>query len=177
MSAICCVEGHLPQGAPTSPALSNIIARHLDNRLLGLAKKMGYRYTRYADDLAFSGESIKPDFTKYVAKIIIECGFDINVAKIKFYKGNGAKILTGVSLANGKIRVPRDYRRNLKQELYFIQQYGMGEHMRRKKIKNPHYLESIIGKTEFLLMLEPDNKFALSSMDYLRGLYRQKYDL
>lgn len=177
LSAICCVEEHLPQGAPTSPALSNIIARHLDNRLLGLAKKMGYRYTRYADDLAFSGESIKPDFTKYVAKIIIECGFDINVAKIKLYKGNGAKILTGVSLANGKIRVPRDYRRNLKQELYFIQQYGMGEHMRRKKIKNPHYLESIIGKTEFLLMLEPDNKFALSSMEYLRGLYRQKYDL
>ena len=74
-------------------------------------------------------------------------------------------------------RVPRDYRRNLKQELYFIQQYGMGEHMRRKKIKNPHYLESIIGKTEFLLMLEPENKFALSSMEYLRGLYRQKYDL
>ena len=64
LSAICCVEEHLPQGAPTSPALSNIIARHLDNRLLGLAKKMGYRYTRYADDLAFSGESIKPDFTK-----------------------------------------------------------------------------------------------------------------
>lgn len=53
----------------------------------------------------------------------------------------------------------------------------MGEHSADEKIKNPHYLESIIGKTEFLLMLEPDNKFALSSMEYLRGLYRQKYDL
>ena len=177
LGAICCVDGHLPQGAPTSPALSNIIARHLDNRLLGLAKKMGCRYTRYADDLAFSGKSIKPEITEYVAKIIMECGFDINVDKIKLYKGDGAKILTGVSLANGKIRVPRDYRRNLKQELYFIQHYGIGEHMRRKKINNPHYLESIIGKTEFLLMLEPDNEFALSSMEYLRILYKQKYNL
>ncbi len=104
LGAICCVDGHLPQGAPTSPALSNIIARHLDNRLLGLAKKMGYRYTRYADDLAFSGEMIKPELTEYVAKIIMECGFDVNVGKIKLYKGDGAKILTGVSLANGKIK-------------------------------------------------------------------------
>ena len=138
---------------------------------------MGCRYTRYADDLAFSGKSIKPELTEYVAKIIMECGFDVNVDKIKLYKGDGAKILTGVSLANGKIRVPRDYRRNLKQELYFIQHYGIGEHVRRKKINNPHYLESIIGKTEFLLMLEPDNEFALSSMEYLRILYKQKYNL
>ena len=171
------MDEHLPQGAPTSPVLSNIIARHLDNRLLGLAKKMGYRYTRYADDLAFSGETIKPDFTEYVMKIIMDCGFEINVDKIKLYKGDGAKILTGVSLANGIIRVPRDYRRNLKQELYFIQHYGMGEHMRRRKINSPHYLESIIGKTEFLLLLEPDNKFALSSIEYLRFLYKQKYNL
>ena len=62
LGSICCVDGHLPQGAPTSPVLSNIIAHHLDNRLLGVARKMGYKYTRYADDLAFSGELIKPFF-------------------------------------------------------------------------------------------------------------------
>ena len=165
----------LPQGAPTSPVITNMICDTLDRRLAGLARRFSLRYTRYADDLAFSGEIIKPELTEFVAKIIMKCGFDVNVGKIKLYKGDGAKILTGVSLANGKIRAPRDYRRNLKQELYYIQHYGMGEHMRRKKINNSHYLESIIGKTEFLLMLEPDNKFALSSMEYLRVLYKQKY--
>ena len=101
LGSICCVDGHLPQGAPTSPALSNIIAHHLDNRLLGVAKKMGYKYTRYADDLAFSGDLIKPVFVQYVVRIISECHFIVNASKVKLYKGNGAKILTGVSLANG----------------------------------------------------------------------------
>ena len=96
---------------------------------------------------------------------------------MKLYKGDGAKILTGVSLANGKIRVPREYRRNLEQELYFIKQYGMGEHMHRRKIKNPHYLESVIGKTEFWLMLEPENEFAKSAFEYLIVLYKQKYSI
>ena len=177
LGSICCVDNHLPQGAPTSPVLSNIIAQHLDNRLFGLAKKMGYRYTRYADDIAFSGESINSSFTDHVIRIISECKFTVNAAKVKLYKGVGAKILTGISLANGKIRVPREYRRNLKQELYFIQQYGIGEHMRRRKIKNPHYLESVIGKTEFWLMLEPENEFAKSSLEYLTMLYKQKYSI
>ena len=177
LGSICCVDDHLPQGAPTSPAISNIIARHLDNRLLGLAKKMGYKYTRYADDLAFSGDSISSTFTQYVVRIISECKFLVNADKVKLYKGDGAKILTGVSLANGKIRVPREYRRNLEQELYFIKQYGMGEHMHRRKIKNPHYLESVIGKTEFWLMLEPENEFAKSAFEYLIVLYKQKYSI
>lgn len=177
LGSICCLDGHLPQGAPTSPALSNIIAQHLDNRLLRLAKKMNYKYTRYADDLAFSGEYITPSFTEYVVKIISECKFIVNAAKVKLYKGAGAKILTGVSLANGKIRVPREYRRNLEQELYFIQQYGMAEHMRRRKIKNPNYLESVIGKTRFWLMLEPENQFAASALEYLTMLYKQKYSI
>lgn len=176
LGSICCINKQLPQGAPTSPALSNIIAHHLDNRLFGLSQKMGYKYTRYADDIAFSGDLIKPEFVEYVTKIISECHFTVNASKIKLYKGNGAKILTGVSLANGRIRVPRDYRRGIELELYYIKLYGLGEHMRRRRIKNPHYLESIIGKTEFWLMLEPDNDFVKSALSYLRMLYKQKYN-
>ncbi len=54
VSRICTHEGHLPQGAPTSPALSNLVCRRLDARLAALAKKRQGRYTRYADDLTFS---------------------------------------------------------------------------------------------------------------------------
>ena len=54
---------------------------------------------------------------QYVVRIISECHFIVNASKVKLYKGNGAKILTGVSLANGQIRVPREYRRKLEQEL------------------------------------------------------------
>lgn len=174
LGSICCIDGHLPQGAPTSPALSNIVAHHLDNRLLGIAKTMGYKYSRYADDLAFSGKLIKSDFVDYIVRIVEACHFAVNYSKVRLYKGNGAKILTGVSLANGRIRVPRDYRRNLTQELYFIHHFGLSDHMHRKRIRNPHYLESVIGKTEFLLMLEPDNVYAKNELEYLRLLYKQK---
>ena len=69
-----------------------------------------------------------------------------------------------------------EYRRNLEQELYYIQNFGLGEHVRKKRIKNPHYLESIIGKTEFWLMVEPDNDFAKQAREYLMVLYNQKYN-
>lgn len=177
LAAICCVEDCLPQGAPTSPALSNIIAFHLDNRMLGLCKKMEYHYSRYADDMAFSGEYIKPDFVDSCRKIIEECGFTLNENKVKLYKGDGAKLLTGLSLANEKVRLPRDYRRTVEADLYYIKKYGLAEHMKRNKIKNPHYLESMIGKVEYWLMVEPNNSFALSSVEYLRLLYKQKMNI
>src|SRR6266404_2466488 len=56
LSALCCYKGVLPQGAPTSPAITNLVAKGLDARLFGLAQSLGLRYTRYADDIAFSGE-------------------------------------------------------------------------------------------------------------------------
>ena len=173
LASICCVNGHLPQGAPTSPALSNIIARHMDNRILGLCKKMNYRYSRYADDIAISGDNIESWFADYVKKIIVECGFEVNEAKVKLYNGNGAKILTGVSLANNRIRLPRDYRRNLQMELYCISHYGLYDHLRRKKINHPGYLASLLGKLNYWLMLESDNAFAKQSYSELSQLYRQ----
>ena len=174
LASICCLDNCLPQGAPTSPALSNIIARHMDNRLLMLCKKKGYKYTRYADDMAFSGNDVQLGFVDYVKKIVSECHFTINEKKTKVYNGEGAKILTGLSLCNNRIRIPRGYRRNLELELYYIMKYGIGEHMRRKKIKKNNYIESLLGKVNYWLMIEPENLTARSAHDYLNLLYRQK---
>lgn len=173
LASICCVNGHLPQGAPTSPSLSNIIARHMDNRILGLCKKMNYCYTRYADDIAISGDRIDSSFVDYVKKIIVECSFEVNEAKVKLYNGNGAKILTGVSMANNRIRLPRDFRRSLQMELYCIRHYGLYDHMRRRKIKDPGYLASLLGKLNYWLMLEPENALAKQHYSELSQLYRQ----
>lgn len=173
LASICCVNSHLPQGAPTSPALSNVIARHMDNRILGLCKKMNYCYTRYADDIAISGDRIDSSFVDYVKKIIVECGFEVNESKVKLYNGNGAKILTGVSMANNRIRLPRDYRRSLQMELYCIRHYGLYDHMRRRNIKDPGYLASLLGKLNYWLMLEPENAFAKQHYSELSQLYRQ----
>ena len=97
----------------------------------------------------------------------------MNKSKVKLYNGDGAKILTGVSMANNMIRLPRDYRRSLQMELYCIRHYGLYDHLRRKKIKDPGYVASLLGKLNYWLMLEPENAFAKLSYNELALLYRQ----
>jgi RNA-directed DNA polymerase len=91
LARLCCHNGALPQGAPTSPVLSNIISRKLDNRLFKLAQKFHFRYSRYADDMVFSGEKIPSCFLRYVDTIIEDEGFIINPSKTRLYKGNNKK--------------------------------------------------------------------------------------
>jgi RNA-directed DNA polymerase len=91
---------HLPQGAPTSPALANLLTWRLDLRLHGLARRAGANYTRYADDLTFSGPA---DFAKSprrfdaaVTKIIGEEGFRVNPAKTRVMPRHARQRVTGV---------------------------------------------------------------------------------
>lgn len=101
---------HLPQGAPTSPALANLCALHLDLRVDELAKSMGGQYTRYADDLAISGgESLRRRIAKIsalVTQIAVEEGFDINHRKTRFMQHSDRQFLTGL-VVNEKPNVRR----------------------------------------------------------------------
>lgn len=174
LASLCCHDGVLPQGSPASPTISNIIARHLDRRLYRLAKKFSLNYTRYADDIAFSGEDINAKHIEYVSAIIQECGFIVNQKKVRLYKEYGNKILTGISLASGEPKLPRDYRRSLEKELYYIEKFGLSGHMAHNKIRKANYLESIIGKVEYWLMIEPENPYALKMQKFLWSEYRKR---
>ena len=104
---------HLPQGAPTSPALANICAHRVDCRLTGLAENCGAVYTRYADDLAFSGgaafERGVEHFSVRVAAILLEEGFSVNHRKTRIMRQGVRQYLAGV-VANRRLNVPRpDY--------------------------------------------------------------------
>lgn len=98
---ICCAP-HLPQGAPTSPALSNLCAYRLDCRLDGFAKSMNATYTRYADDLAFSGdENLERSARRFqveVGKIVLEEGFELHMRKSRFMRQGVRQQLAGVVL-------------------------------------------------------------------------------
>lgn len=174
LASLCCHEGVLPQGSPASPVISNIVAKHLDRRLYRLAKRFGYTYTRYADDIAFSGENIFIGFIKYVKEIVEDCGFAINEKKVRLYGEKGNKILTGISMASGRPRVPRDYRRKLEKELFYIRKYGIDAHMNHMKIRSYNYLESIMGRVDFWKMVEPDNRLANEMSVFLRDEYKRR---
>ena len=101
---------HLPQGAPTSPALANACALHLDLRLDALAQVMGARYTRYADDVAFSGGEVVrrrvARISQLVASIVLEEGFEVNHRKTRAMHRSDRQVLTGI-VVNEKPNIRR----------------------------------------------------------------------
>nr|WP_296771551.1 reverse transcriptase family protein [Rhodococcus sp. (in: high G+C Gram-positive bacteria)] len=97
---------HLPQGAPTSPALANLAARRLDIRLNGLAASMKMRYTRYADDLAFSGAGDADRLLWAVRQIVREEGFALNLGKTRVRRAHKRQELAGL-VVNEWPAVPR----------------------------------------------------------------------
>lgn len=164
LASICCYGNELPQGASSSPILSNIVAISLDNRLMSYAKKFKLRYTRYADDLAFSGDSIPVKHIEYITNIINSCGFEVNEKKTILIQDKHKRIVTGISIAENEIKIPREYKRKLKLEIHCIRKYGIVTHIIKNKIKKIDYLQSIIGKIHFWLSVEPKNKFAIQAL-------------
>jgi retron-type reverse transcriptase len=118
---------HLPQGAPTSPALANLAAWHLDVRVRGLAKTFGANHTRYADDLAFSRDSdfalkIK-SFLAGIGDIAKSEGFTLNERKTRVMRRGGCQRVTGI-VVNDHINVPRALFDELKATLHNCRRNG-----------------------------------------------------
>ena len=117
----------LPQGAPTSPALTNLICLRLDQRLQGLAAKLGFTYTRYADDMTFSasGEPAKKTgaLLKFVGEIVTAEGFTVHPDKTRVMRCHRRQEVTGLTV-NERIAVPRDTLRRFRALLHRIETTG-----------------------------------------------------
>jgi RNA-directed DNA polymerase len=127
---------HLPQGAPTSPALANLAAFWLDCRLAALAESMGAIYTRYADDLAFSGERgfarAHRRFHAQVAAIALDEGFEVNTRKTRLMLSSVRQRLAGV-VVNRHPNVPRDDYDRLKAVLCNCVRHGPASQNRERR--------------------------------------------
>lgn len=117
----------LPQGAPTSPTITNIICEKLDIRLTGLAKRFGCKYTRYADDITFSSMhqvyQKDGDFIKELHRIIKDQNFHIQEKKTRLQKQGYRQEVTGL-IVNESVNVNQRYVKKIRQWLYYWEQYG-----------------------------------------------------
>lgn len=152
--------GHLPQGAPTSPMLANLVCIRLDRELLTLAQRDHLVYTRYADDLVFSGHfKIRreaEELIKKISTVIGKYGFLVNHRKTSIAKTGGRKIVTGLSVDGDELRLPKVYKDKLKQELYFLKTRGLSDHCRWIGQKNHlAYLLRLAGRIRYLSSIEP----------------------
>lgn len=148
LTQLVTYKNSLPQGAPTSPILSNIVAYMMDLRLEKLAEKLEIEYTRYADDITFSGEgkNINTRLLNYVKNIVEDCGFEINERKTRFAGKGRRQEVTGLIVNNDKINVPKEYIREIRQELYYIDKFGLKAHREKVGFENKYYREHLLGK-------------------------------
>ena len=146
----------LPQGACTSPALSNLAARRLDARLHGIAAKLGWTYTRYADDLTFSADGEAADKVGYVLArirhIAEDEGFSVNEKKTRVQRTNTAQCVTGL-VVNRRVGVPRDVVRRLRAILHRAQTQGLAA---QNRDKHPHFESWLRGMIAYVNMANPE---------------------
>lgn len=170
LASLCCLRNGLAQGAPTSPYLSNILIRNLDHRLKNFATKYELQYTRYADDIVFSGEFIPESIINVIYKIIEKYGLKVNKTKTTLIIGDKQKIITGLSVSGDALKIPRKLKREIKQEVNFIKRFGFLSHASHLKISDPRYLSRLIGRLNFWLQVEPNSTFAATSISFLQSI-------
>jgi RNA-directed DNA polymerase len=158
---------HLPQGAPTSPALANLCAFRVDCRLHGLADSMGAVYTRYADDLAFSGDEIfercVERFATQAASILLEEGLIVNHRKTRIMRQGVRQYLAGL-VTNGHLNVVREDFDRLKAILTNCVRHGAES---QNRDAHPFFKLHLAGRVGFVEMVNP------SKGDRLRKIFNQ----
>ncbi len=147
LAQLCCHDNQLPQGAPTSPMLSNFVCRGVDAELARLAARHHCHYTRYADDLCFSCDRLSfPEELAYVEddtavvgeelnRAIDGEGFTVNSAKTRLMTGTQRQRVTGI-VVNERLNVPREYIRSLRNLLYIWRTHG--EEVARAAFERAH---------------------------------------
>jgi RNA-directed DNA polymerase len=138
----------LPQGASTSPALSNLVARRLDSRLSGISGKLGWTYTRYADDITFSSSAEDADakvgyLLARVRHIAQDEGFAVNEKKTRIQRRKTAQSVTGL-VVNDRVAVPRQIVRRLRSILHRARREGLAAQNRRGHANFEGYVQGMI---------------------------------
>ncbi len=162
----------LPQGAPTSPVLTNVVCQKLDFLLTAVAKRFGLKYSRYADDITFSSMhnvyNKDSEFNKELNRIITQQGFHIKESKTRLQKTGYRKEVTGL-LVNEKVNVQKRYLKQLRIWLYYWEHYGyekaysffIKQYKQDKghlRVRKPDMSNVIAGKLDYLRMVKgPDN--------------------
>lgn len=158
LSLICSHSGTLPQGAPTSPVISNIIMKDFDDVVGKWCDKRKIRYTRYCDDMTFSGDFIPNETIKFVGRELKKMGFFLNGKKTTIVRDGQKKIVTGI-VVNEKLNASSSYRKEIRQTVYYCKKFGVKSHMEHKNISDDRisFLQKLLGKVNYVLSVDSVN--------------------
>lgn len=172
LTKLCTLNKGLPQGAPTSPYLSNLLTTDMDDAIYQFCASNGkLRYTRYADDISISGKMNPSYVISEVSKIVATNNLRINKDKITVVRQHDRQTVTGV-VVNEKLQAPKDYRKLIRLEMHYCQKYGIDSHLQRRnetveKIDVIKYCQSMLGKINYCLQLNGKDVEMQKYRDYM----------
>ena len=158
LSILCYHKESLPQGAPTSPIISNIIMRDFDEGVGAWCKERDISYTRYCDDMTFSGEFDHSEVIGFVSERLRSMGLFINAKKTVVASDSGRQTVTGI-VVNEKINVTSEYKRKIRQEIYYCSKFDVSSHLLNinSNISPKEYLHGLLGRINYVLQICPDD--------------------
>ncbi len=167
ITKLCTYKNYLPQGAPTSPALSNIVFKPIDDEITKLCNSSLISFSRYADDLTFSSDNRQAlvDIISRVKKILNKYSFYLNQKKTRIYSGKGKMIVTGITINSGKLSVGKNIKRNIRSSLFNLI-------IKKDTTINKNKL---FGYLSFVKDIEPE--FYKKIMTYNNSLLRKQVNL
>ena len=173
LTMLCYHRDALPQGAPSSPAITNIIMYDFDELVGSWCRERGIRYTRYCDDLTFSGDFDPAEVIRFVRQELGRIGFLLNEQKTRIQRPGRQQTVTGI-VVNEKLSIPADYRRKLRQELYYCKKFGISEHLRKtgQDIPESAYQMQLLGRVNYVLQVHPQDCYLLEARNWLLNIHK-----
>ena len=172
LTMLCYYKESLPQGAPTSPAITNIIMYDFDEKIGKYCEENNISYTRYCDDITFSGDFDEKLVISFVKDELRELGLFLKSRKTAVIPKTKRQTVTGI-VVNEKIGLTKEYKNKIRQEIYYIKKYGIDGHL--SKIGEPnkqHYLNSLKGRVAFVLQTIPDDEEFLRYKEFLKNMQK-----
>lgn len=174
LTNLCCLNYRLPQGAPTSSSLSNIIMKKFDFSVSNFCRNNAIRYTRYADDMTFSGDFDEIDVIRFVRNELKKMNLKLNNQKTRVRIQGQQQLITGI-VVNEKTQLPKKKRKAIRQTMYYIKKYGINEHMKFKEVYKSHYLEHVMGIVNYGLFLNPKDAELIEYRSFLQNFKKIQY--
>lgn len=159
LTYLCTYDDHLTQGSPTSAYISNLVMKEFDEDIGNWCTTNNINYTRYSDDMTFSGNFNPSEVINLVHNNLSKLGLELNNDKIHIIRKSCRQSVTGI-VVNEKVQVSIKYRKDIRQEMYYINKYGLKNHLKVKNIKMNHknYLNKLYGKILYVLQINSSDK-------------------
>ncbi|MFJ5698728.1 reverse transcriptase family protein [Arthrobacter sp. NPDC093139] len=152
----CTYNGVLATGFSTSPVISNLVFRPLDDIFDAFASSHGITYSRYADDLTFSGDEVTDDMLAHVNDTLVSQGFLVNSKKVRFQRRGHRQVVTGFAIQDAsRLRVPKWQKKALRHDLYCSETFGLEDQARFRNMTEEEFRVHLLGKINYLAAVEP----------------------